>query len=115
MQTETRFTPDVEAPISHWDSLPPQATRTICSLSATRRRCTSSHSTSDTTSSREATWSPRVTASPLRTVHSATVFFSDPDLAGTYGTDVPERRTKHLRSDDLRDPASIPVGANTPA
>ena len=65
--------------------------------------------------SREATWSPRVTASPLRTVHSATVVFSDPDLAGTYGTDVPERRTKHLRSDDLRDPASIPVGAITPA
>lgn len=37
-----------------------------------------------------------------------TVFFSDRDPVGPYRVSVPARRTKHLRFNDLREPAPIP-------
>ena len=41
-----------------------------------------------------------------------TVFFEDRDPVGPYSVTVPARRTKHLRFNDLRDPAPVP--RNTP-
>jgi hypothetical protein len=41
-----------------------------------------------------------------------TVFFEDRDPVGPYKVTVPPRRTKHLRYNDLRDPAPVP--RNTP-
>ena len=41
-----------------------------------------------------------------------TVFFEDRDPVGPYRVTVPPRRTKHLRYNDLRDPAPVP--RNTP-
>ena len=41
-----------------------------------------------------------------------TVFFEDRDPVGPYRVTVPARRTKHLRYNDLRDPAPVPL--NTP-
>jgi hypothetical protein len=37
-----------------------------------------------------------------------TVFFEDRDPVGPYKVTVPPRRTKHLRYNDLRDPAPVP-------
>ena len=42
-----------------------------------------------------------------------TVFFEDRDPVGPYRVTVPARRTKHLRYNDLRDPAPVP--RNTPS
>lgn len=41
-----------------------------------------------------------------------TVFFSDREPVGPYRVTVPARRTKHLRFDDLKDPAPIPRGTD---
>ena len=41
-----------------------------------------------------------------------TIFFEDRDPVGPYGVTVPPRRTKHLRYNDLREPAPVP--RNTP-
>ena len=41
-----------------------------------------------------------------------TIFFEDRDPVGAYRVTVPARRTKHLRYNDLRDPAPVP--RNTP-
>ena len=41
-----------------------------------------------------------------------TVFFEDREPVGPYRVTVPARRTKHLRFNDLRDPAPVP--RNTP-
>jgi hypothetical protein len=38
-----------------------------------------------------------------------TVFFSDRDPIGPYALTVPARRTKHVRFNDLKDPAPIPA------
>ncbi len=38
-----------------------------------------------------------------------TIFYADRDPTGPYLVTVPARRTKHLRFNDLRDPAAIPV------
>jgi hypothetical protein len=44
-----------------------------------------------------------------RDAHVAlTVFFSDKDPVGPYHITVPARRTKHVRFNDLNDPAPIP-------
>jgi hypothetical protein len=37
-----------------------------------------------------------------------TIYFADRDPAGPYRIDVPARRTKHVRFNDLTDPAPIP-------
>ena len=37
-----------------------------------------------------------------------TVFFKDREPVGPYRVDLPARRTRHLRFNDLRDPAPIP-------
>jgi hypothetical protein len=37
-----------------------------------------------------------------------TIYFRDRDPAGPYRVTVPARRTRHVRFDDLRDPAPIP-------
>jgi hypothetical protein len=37
-----------------------------------------------------------------------TIFFTDRDPIGPYRVDLPARRTRHLRFNDLRDPAPIP-------
>lgn len=41
-----------------------------------------------------------------------TVFFSDRDPAGPYRIDIPARRTKHVRFNDLKDPEPIPKGTD---
>jgi len=41
-----------------------------------------------------------------------TVFFRDREPAGPYRVVVPARRTLHLRFNDLRDPAPIPVATD---
>lgn len=41
-----------------------------------------------------------------------TVYFSDRDPIGPYRVSVPARRTKHLRFNDLTDPAPIPRGTD---
>jgi hypothetical protein len=38
-----------------------------------------------------------------------TIFFSDRDPVGPYRVTVPARRTKHVRFNDLSDPAPIPL------
>jgi hypothetical protein len=38
-----------------------------------------------------------------------TIFFADREPAGPYRVTVPARRTKHVRFNDLTDPAPIPV------
>ena len=37
-----------------------------------------------------------------------TIYFADREPAGPYRIDVPARRTKHVRFNDLTDPESIP-------
>jgi hypothetical protein len=37
-----------------------------------------------------------------------TVFFSDRDPVGPYAVEVPPRRTKHVRFNDLEDPEPVP-------
>lgn len=39
-----------------------------------------------------------------------TVYFTDRDPAGPYGTTVPAERTEHLRFDEFEDPEEIPKG-----
>ncbi len=39
---------------------------------------------------------------------SITIYFSDQDPVGPYTLTVPAQRTKHLRLNDLKDPAPIP-------
>lgn len=41
-----------------------------------------------------------------------TIYFSDRDPVGPYRVVVPARRTKHVRFNDLRDPAPIPRGTD---
>jgi len=41
-----------------------------------------------------------------------TIFYSDRDPVGPYQVTVPARRTKHVRFNDLRDPAPIPKGTD---
>lgn len=47
------------------------------------------------------------------TAHVAiTLFFADRDPVGPYRVEVGARRTKHLRFNDLRDPAPVPRGTD---
>ena len=39
---------------------------------------------------------------------SITVYFADQEPAGPYRVTVPPRRTRHVRFNDLRDPAPVP-------
>ncbi len=41
-----------------------------------------------------------------------TIFFSDRDPVGPYRLTVPARRTKHVRFNNLNDPAPIPKGTD---
>lgn len=41
-----------------------------------------------------------------------TVYFEDRAPVGPYRIDVPAARTKHVRLNDLTDPAPIPAGVN---
>lgn len=41
-----------------------------------------------------------------------TIYFSDRDPVGPYRVDVPARRTRHLRFNDLTDPEQIPRGTD---
>lgn len=41
-----------------------------------------------------------------------TIFFSDRDPVGPYVIVVPARRTRHVRFNDLSDPAPVPRGTN---
>jgi hypothetical protein len=41
-----------------------------------------------------------------------TVFFSDREPVGPYVVDVPPRRTRHVRFNDLTDPAPVPAGVD---
>jgi hypothetical protein len=41
-----------------------------------------------------------------------TIYFSQRDPVGPYRVTVPARRTKHLRFNDLNDPAPIPHGTD---
>lgn len=41
-----------------------------------------------------------------------TIYFSDRDPVGPYGVTVPAKRAKHLRFNDLKDPAPIPRGVD---
>ena len=41
-----------------------------------------------------------------------TIYFSDREPIGPYRLTVPARRTRHVRFDMLKDPASIPVGTD---
>ncbi|HZP10874.1 MAG TPA: sensory rhodopsin transducer [Nevskiaceae bacterium] len=43
---------------------------------------------------------------------SITVFFADRDPVGPYVVQVPARRTRHVRFNDLSDPAPIPRGTD---
>ena len=43
---------------------------------------------------------------------SITVFFSNREPAGPFKIDLPARRTKHLRFNDLKDPELIPKGTD---
>ncbi len=38
-----------------------------------------------------------------------TIFFNDREPAGPYRVDVPARRTRHVRFNDLSDPEPVPV------
>lgn len=39
-----------------------------------------------------------------------TIYFTDKDPVGSYNVTVPARRSKHVRYNNLSDPAPIPVG-----
>jgi hypothetical protein len=41
-----------------------------------------------------------------------TIFYSDRDPVGPYRVEVPGRRTKHVRFNDLDDPEKIPLGTD---
>lgn len=41
-----------------------------------------------------------------------TLFFSDKDPVGPYKVTVPPKRTKHLRFNELKDPAPVPKGTD---
>jgi hypothetical protein len=41
-----------------------------------------------------------------------TIFFSDREPVGPYRLTVPARRTRHLRLNDLADPAPVPLGTD---
>ena len=41
-----------------------------------------------------------------------TIYFSDRDPLGPFAVVVPAHRTRHLRFNDLREPASIPRGTD---
>jgi hypothetical protein len=41
-----------------------------------------------------------------------TIYFSERDPVGPYRLTVPARRTKHLRFNDLKDPAPVPRGTD---
>jgi hypothetical protein len=43
---------------------------------------------------------------------SITVFFADRDPAGPYRIDVPARRTRHVRFNDLESPEPVPRGTD---
>lgn len=43
---------------------------------------------------------------------SLTIFFSDREPVGPYRVEVGARRTKHLRFNDLKDPAPVPRGTD---
>lgn len=48
-----------------------------------------------------------------RTAHvEITVFFSDREPAGPYHVEIPPRRTRHVRLDELDDPEPIPEGTD---
>lgn len=40
------------------------------------------------------------------------IFFSDRDPAGPYRVEIPARRTKHVRLNELEDPAPLPRGTD---
>lgn len=40
------------------------------------------------------------------------IYFSDREPVGPYRIEVPARRTRHLRFNDLRDPQPIPLGTD---
>lgn len=44
--------------------------------------------------------------------HTLTLYFSDREPAGPYHVTVPDRRTLHLRFDDLQDPEPVPRGSD---
>lgn len=41
-----------------------------------------------------------------------TIYFSDREPCGPYRITVPARRTRHVRFNDLKDPAPIPLGTD---
>jgi hypothetical protein len=41
-----------------------------------------------------------------------TIFFADRDPAGPYSIDVPPRRTRHVRFNDLTAPEPVPLGTD---
>ncbi len=41
-----------------------------------------------------------------------TIFFADREPVGPYRVTVPPRRTRHVRFNDLRDPAPVPAGTD---
>lgn len=41
-----------------------------------------------------------------------TIFFSDREPVGPYAVQVPARRTRHVRFNDLTDPAVVPIGVD---
>jgi hypothetical protein len=41
-----------------------------------------------------------------------TIYYADRDPVGPYHIEVSARRTKHVRFNDLTDPAPIPLGTN---
>lgn len=41
-----------------------------------------------------------------------TLFFTDREPAGPYVVDVPARRTRHIRFNELRDPEPVPLGTD---
>lgn len=43
---------------------------------------------------------------------SITIFFSDREPIGPYHVTVPARRTRHVRFNDLQNPAPIPAGTD---
>ena len=43
---------------------------------------------------------------------SITLYFSDREPVGPYRVTVPARRTRHVRFNDLTDPAPVPVGTD---
>lgn len=43
---------------------------------------------------------------------SITLYFADRDPAGPYRVTVPSRRTRHVRFNDLREPAPVPIATD---